>query len=501
MNRLQLFLTLCRHVRMSERRSMAFGQNRAARVVMWFLGLFMVIYMLMISLCLALVANETSSVTPAEFFFSLLPFILVLDLGCRFIGQHTPSQLVKPYMLLPIPKHACVEVFILTSMASANNLMWMLITVPYAVMTMLFGYGVAPTVLFVIAFQVVVVINSQWYMAVRSLTSVSVAWWLLPAAVYGVMFAPWWWTGDIGSLLDFYSLAGTRLDSHAALFFALLAAVLAACFIDNRRMQYYFTYMESSGTSDAALKDVTQLHQLDRFGRLGEYLKLETKSIMRNKNMRRSFVIAACVTMVLGLVISFTDLYSPASLSFDFWMVYPFVLYGATMMVRIMCAEGNYIDCLMVRKENIIDLLRAKYYFHSAMLAVPAVLMLPAVISGRCTLLMLMAMMLFMAGPGYCLLMQMAVYNKQTVPLNTKFVSRGNIETNYFQVVAEMIAMFMPVVITSLLKALLGDTVAYCVMLAVGVAFIAMHKYWLRNIYRRFMARRHDNMQAFRSTR
>lgn len=73
------------------------------------------------------------------------------------------------------------------------------------------------------------------------------------------------------------------------------------------------------------------------------------------------------------------------------------------ILVKIMCYEGNYIDCLMVRKENIIMLLTAKYYIYSALLVFPFILMLPTVFTGKCTLLMLMAYAAFTAGVEYFL--------------------------------------------------------------------------------------------------
>ena len=203
---------------------------------------------------------------------------------------------------------------------------------------------------------------------------------------------------------------------------------------------------------------------------------------------------------MLSLVISFTDLYDDDVYK-AFWVVYTFVLYGALMMIKIMSAEGNYIDGLMIHKENIMQLLRAKYYFYSMMLLLPFLLMLPTVFTGKYTLLSMLSMMSFTAGPVYCLLMQMAVYNRQTIPLNTKFISKGNIENNYFQLVAEMLAMFAPVCIISVLKALCGETVTYVILLLVGLVFVSAHKLWIRNIYRRFMKRRYANMESFRATR
>ena len=99
------------------------------------------------------------------------------------------------------------------------------------------------------------------------------------------------------------------------------------------------------------------------------------------------------------------------------------------------------------------------------------------------------------------LLMQLAVYNKQTIPLNTKFVSKGNVETNWFAFIAEMVAMFAPVALISILSVFFSENVTYLILLVVGVITALARKIWLRNIYERFMKRRYENMESFRATR
>ena len=109
--------------------------------------------------------------------------------------------------------------------------------------------------------------------------------------------------------------------------------------------------------------------------------------------------------------------------------------------------------------------------------------------------------MAFAAGPVFMLLMQLAVYNKQTVPLNSKLVSKGSMETNWFAFFAEMVAMFAPVALISILQLFFNETVAYIILLVSGLAVIATRNLWLRNIYNRFMKRRYENMESFRATR
>lgn len=499
MNKLQLLRVLRKHIKLAEKRSVAYEQNKIAKLFLYIGGAFIIVYLMFIAIILALIANNLSSYTPYELLFGLAPFLLVADFIIRFIGQQTPVQLIKPYSLLPISKYACVEMFIYSSVITPNNLLWTAVTVPYAIMTVLFSEGVFAAFGVVVSFQVLVTINSQWYMLVRTLINQTVKWWVLPVVFYALVFMPLY-LKDIDYLFNFYSSAGDGFAYWHPLNYLLIIFVLAAFVELNKRVQYHFTYVESSGTEKTKMKNVSELRAFDRYGEIGEYLKLETKSLMRNKNLRKSFMFATIFVIMLSLVISFTDLYEDDFFTV-FWIVYIFVLYGSIQLIKIMSAEGNYIDCLMIHKENIIQLLRAKYYFYTAILFLPLLLMLPTVFMGKYSLLALLSMMCFTAGPVYCLLMQMAVYNRQTIPLNTKFISKGNVESNYFQVIAELVAMFCPVMIISILNGLLSEDLVFIVLLVVGLAFILTHKLWIRNIYKRFMVRRYKNMCSFRATK
>lgn len=499
MNKLHLFRALRHHIKLAEKRSVAYEQNKVAKVLLYIGGSFVVLYLVFIAIMLALIANTSSSQTTYEFLFGLLPFFLAADFLVRFISQQTPVQLIKPYSLLPISKYTCVEMFVLSSVVSPNNLVWTAVTVPYVLMTTLFCDGFWVSMGIVVSFQLLVTVNSQWYMLVRTLINQSLKWWVLPIAVYALVFSPLY-CDSIDTLFDIYSSLGRGFAFwHPLHYFGLLLVLFA--FIElNKRMQFHFTYLENANVEAPKMRSVSEFRMFDRFGQTGEYLKLEIKSLIRNKNMRKSFVFSTLFTIFLSLVVSFTDLYQD-DFSKIFWVAYVFMLYGANTLMKIMCAEGNYIDFLAVHKENIIQLLRAKYFFYGSMLVLPFLLMLPTVFTGKHSLLALFSMMCFTAGPVYCLFMQMAVYNRQTMPLNTKFISKGNVENNYFQIVALLLAMFLPVVVISSLRTMFSENTAYLVLLVFGIAFIATYSLWIANIYRRFMKRRYVNMESFRATR
>lgn len=499
MNKLQLYRLLRRHVKLSSKRGPIHDQNRWAKLIIFIMIAFAITYLAFLSVPLALLANSSRSYTPYEYLFGLLPYILALDFVFRFVWQKTPAQLIKPYSLMPIPKYACVEFFIYSNAISSNNLYCNAITIPYVIMTTLFSEGVMTSIAVILACQLLIIVNCQWYMLIRTLINRSLIWWLLPIAVYALLFMPVY-TGAEESFFRFFSTWG---DGFAKWHIIPWIAVFAAfwVFVEiNKRVQYKTTYTESNGATEKPLHAVTELNLLNRYGEVGEYLKLEVKSLMRNKNMRKTFIFGVLTVTFFSLAISFTDLYED-SFSKTFFVVYTFVLFGAVMLIKIMCAEGNYIDGLMIHKENIMQLLKAKYYFYSGMLMLPFLLMLPTVFTGKYSLLMLVSMMCFAAGPVYCMLMQMAVYNRQTIPLNTKFVGKGSLETNYFQVVAELLAMFAPVAFISVLRMITTETATFIILLIIGAAFIVTNNWWIKNIYTRFMKKRYQNMEAFRASK
>lgn len=487
-------------MKLSERRSLVWKQNKAAKIFLMIGAGFTILYLMFFAVIMALAANNSTSVSACELMYGFTPFILLIDFLFRFIMQQTPSQMLKPYSLLPLRKYDVVDCFLANSLMSSGNLIWFAMFIPYAIMSIVFAEGIFVTLAFLLGFYLLILINSQWYMLVRTLVNQHIVWWLLPLAVYLLLFSLWIIHLRIDPMMDMYACFGEKLSHGNVLCFALLLSLLAMLIAINRRVQHHFTWKELTQQKTTKLKHVSRLPFLDRFGETGEYVKLEVKSIMRNKNMRNSFIFANGIVLLLSIIISFTDIYDSPFMN-TFWSVYNFAIYGAMILVKVMCNEGNYIDCLIVRKENLISLLRAKYYFYSILLIVPFMLMIPTLIMGKYTLLQLVAVMAFTMGVEYCVFLQMAVYNKQTIPLNTKFIGKGGMENSSMQIVIELLVFFVPIVFIMLATSLLGDTAGMVLVLVTGLVFIATHRLWIRNIYQRLMKRRYENFEGFRSSR
>ena len=492
MNRIQLYKLLRKNTNLSYKRSPAFEQNKWAKALIYFGGVMFGIYLIMYGAIIGASADGE-----AGMMLAFAPIWLAIDFLLRFIVQTTPGMMVKPYILQPISRYTAIECFLISSQVSGYNFLWLAMFIPYSIIILIAGAGFWAVLLELIACELLIVLNSQVYLFWRTLVNRSVLW-IIPAMVmYALPFTPLFFKMSektFSWMMDTYKMVGTGWY-----FVPIVILLLVAMFFINRWFQFKYVYEEISKKKERELKHVSEFSFLNRFGLVGEYMKIEAKSNMRNKTMRTRCIMSLALIVVFSALIAYTNIYDN-ELALNFWCLYCFAIYGMTALIKIMGQEGNYIDLLMMHRENIVALLTAKFWFYSAVLVIPFIIMLPAVFTGKFSLLMLFAYMLLMAGFLHFVIFQLAVYNKQTLPLQQKVTAKGNFE-NGMQIVIELTALIGPIMLTGIGYLIIGLTYTYIIMCIIGLAFIATNQLWIKNIYKRMMIRRYENIEGFHSTR
>jgi len=280
--------------------------------------------------------------------------------------------------------------------------------------------------------------------------------------------------------------------------YLIVGVVIAFAYWANYVLQMGMVHNEIGKKEEVELKSASQFNMLNRYGAMGEYLKMEIKLRLRNKQVRTQFFVGIGLIFFFSIMLYFTDVYDGGFMK-SFICLYDYVILGVMTLITIMCYEGNYIDGLMSRRDSIYDLLRAKYYFNSLLVLFPFLFILPLMIIGKFSVWMNLGYLLFTIGVLYPCVFQLAVYNKNTLPLNVKLMkSNGG---TMMQNIISMIILFLPIGLEKLCVLLLGPTWGYAPLIILGLAGIFTHRLWLRNIYHRFMLRRYENMEGFRATR
>ena len=201
MNTLRLYFLLRRNTKLSERRNVMFESNQYGKLFTYIVLSFVALEFIALGTFFGWLGAKEQM---PEMIFFLMPFMLFLDFTSRFAMQQTPLMLVKPYLLTPISKYAAIECFLIQQLLDVGNLFWLTLFLPYIFIVWCGGVtGLAALALLALLFLMVLV-NSQWYLLVRTLINQSIFWWALPAVFYGSLVLPFFVLPDsyIDMILD-----------------------------------------------------------------------------------------------------------------------------------------------------------------------------------------------------------------------------------------------------------------------------------------------------------
>ena len=493
-----LLLDLRKHQKLANKRHPSFEQNRFGKFFLYFGVIFWIAYLIFASILLSFLFEDIfPNMEPYHIMNQGLIYIMIIDFLSRFALQRTPAQEMKPYLLLPIKKNKLLNAYLLQSGLKGYNLFWLILFVPFAFLTLFRFYGIEGIIFYCIGIRLLMILNNYWYLLCRLLINEKIYFIALPIIIYGLLGAIEFTCNHPISTFTM-NLGEGFIEGNILPFAGTIIAILLMALI-VRKVQTHYIYNELSKIKDTKAKHISEYKFLDRYGEIGEYFRLELKLIFRNKRGKISFRTGCLAIIMFSAILSFdTDMYSGVS-GQSFVLAYCYAILGL-MLTQIMSFEGNYLDGLMSRKESIYNLLRAKYYFYSFVALLPFLLLLPAVIMGKITLLSSIAYMFLSVGPVYCMLFQLAVFNKKTVNLNESITGK-NSGGSFYQTLLTMAAFFLPMLINAILSPLFGVEVTQWIFIGLGITLILASPYWIKNVYNRFMKRRYENMEGFRSSR
>lgn len=493
-----LFNELRKQGKLAARRHPMYEKNKFGKYFMYAMSVFWAGYLIFFGIAFAKgFASVAPNMEPYHILNSGLIFVLALDFLIRFPFQQTPTQEVKPYLLIPVKRNRILDFLLIRNGLNTFNLIWLFMFVPFAILTVVPFYGIWGVIAYSFGIWLLMIFNNYWYLLCRTLINERIWWIGLPIGVYAgvaaAIFIP-----ENSLVGDFFmNLGEGYIRANLLAYLGTLAAIVVLWLI-NRRVIAGLVYSEINKVEDTKVKHLSEYKFLERYGEIGEYLRLELKMLSRNKSCKMSLRTIALIVVLFSSIMSFSHAYDEGFMK-GFVSIYSFVAFGTVILTRIMSYEGNYIDGLMSRKESIFNLLKAKYYFYSMVMVIPFILMIPAIIMGKSTLLSAFSFAFMTTGLVYFLLFQLAVYNNKTTPLNEGVTGRQSTGTG-FQNLVSLGSFGLPMTLYFSLKALCGEVAAEWILLGIGLTFTLTSHLWIKNVYTRFMRRRYQNMEGFRDT-
>lgn len=494
-----IYSILRQHQKLASKRHPMFERNRYAKLITAIAIGIGLVYLILIGLFLPIILHAVRPNGEASRLFNQgMPYLLMLDFYLRFLFQKIPVQEIKPYILLPIPRRQLIHFFMLRSGSGFHNLFWFALLIPFAFSAILTHQGISGVIGFLAGYWVLFLVNNYWYLLCRTLINERLVFIFLPLVFYGTFIAI-----EIlfpGNKLNTLTLnIGEGFISWNPLCWAVPLILLLSLYLTDFYIQRHYAGKELAKSDSTRLRHISEYSFLDRWGETGEYIRLEIRLRIRNKAVRNQFRTGIICMLAFSMLLSFSNIYDTGFMK-NFICVYNFAVLGVITLVQIMNVEGNYLDGLISRKESVLSLLKAKYYFNIMLLIIPLVLCIPAIWTGKITVLTAITCLFMTSGPIYALLFQLAVYNHKTFPLDSQITGK-NAGGNSFQSLLTSFIFLIPILLNDLFCWIWGEIAGQLILLMLGIILTLTHPWWLQNIYRRFMKRRYVNLDGFRNTR
>ena len=556
-----IFNELRKHRKLAFRRHPMRERNRTARLLGWILEGLWALYLVFLGSTFA--AEFTDMVPTWEPYLVMnayvLPCLLVLDFLLRFPLQKTPTQEVKPYLLLPVKKSRLIDSLLLQSACSSFNLCWLFLIVPFSYLTLLPSAGIGSCLTYFAGIWLLFLTNNYLHLLCRTLINERTRWVLLPLVLYGGMtcllflpsenpiFSPsnpvicfFLHLGNGFIQGDFLTFIGTVLT------LMLLVGINRS--VMNRAVYHELARTDSSSyfrsfasfRSFAALRSGSVVRLFEHFGKTGKafresgnkvkesgkpfgesgnkvkesgkpfeeperffketnlYLQLELKMLLRCHSCRSALRSVVLLITIFSAALGFSGIYDAPFMT-TFICVYNFSAFGLIFLPKVLSFEGNYIDGLWTHRASIQSLLKAKYYLYSLGELIPLTLMIPPLLTGKVSLLTVCTWFFYTTGVVYFQLFQLAVYNRQTLPLHEKLTSRQG--SSGMQILIKLAVFGLPLLLYTTLETLWGTTLTNLLFLTAGLAFTLASPWWLNQVCRRFLQRKYENFEGFRESR
>ncbi len=476
-------------------RSTSLGQEIAVKILLAFLGLYILASCLVMGFALfPLLSEHVADRSPVQAVNGALLLWVIAELFTRFFLQTLPTLNIKPLMVQPVQRNTVIHYMLIKSMFSFYNLPALLISIPFALSAVkngAFSFLSALAWLMVVAGLLLCInfgnflVKKKFADNIREFVPYLLGALLLALLEYFNIFSI---TGYIGRAVD-------QVPEYPAL--ALIPLLLGAALYTWN----YFTlkdkfYLDSSLKSKVSEARALNLGWLDRFGPLAPFIKLDIKLLWRNKRPRTSLYMAVMM-LAYGLIFYTNDIYSGMAA----WKIFLGIFMTGIFMINfgqfIPAWDSSYYPLIMAQNIPLKEYLRSKAALMYLSVFILFLGTLPYAYFGMEIVIAHLVAAVYNAGVNIPVLLFAGSFNKKRIDLE-KSVFLNYQGTGAAQWLVAIPVMLIPLLIWYTAYKMAGTTAAHLVMGAIGITGILFNSPVLDFITRAYQERKYDALNGFK---
>lgn len=484
-------LQLFKHQLKEQVRSSIWQKSLALRIFFGFVAL----YLLLNFIVLGLIADKIviqlyGDVDVVSVLTGFLLYYFVADLLFRFLFQQVPSIAIQPYLTLAIKKSTLLHYPILKSAFSFFNVIPLFVFAPFFVKNIFGVHNNEFTIIWGGSVLSLIVINNNLnfflkkYFAKKPLL-IMLLFVLLAVLLYLNYINKFGFNEYF--TLGLYAMG----KSYFFLFVPLVLVVLSyflAYFMLKRN-----AYIEDIGK--IGMHKMSGFSFLNRYGELGQLMRMELKLVLRNKRPR-TILYVSIMFLFYGLLFYPNEIYSD-SFFLSFCALFVTSSFAINHGQFLFGMESSYFDMFLAHKVSVYNFIKSKYIVLSGACIMSYVLTLPYGFLGLHILYLQTAFVLYNIGVTTILMIYFGTYS-------TSFIDLGKSQfMNYQGTGIAQFALMLPVFGLPLIIyyscIFLGISAYYNLIIGiVGVFGMLLHDQLLQLMVKQFEKRKYRMAVGFR---
>ncbi|MCT4638303.1 MAG: DUF5687 family protein [Bacteroidales bacterium] len=484
--------SLISHQLKSARRSPIFGKSVGIKVLMGFLFFIILLDMLVFAFHFGGELAKHSS-DPKQELLSYFLYYFGAMLLVRSMFQKLPTMAVTPYLLLPIKKSRLVNFILTKPFYNVFNLIPLVLILP--IMASIYKSVSAADVFMILVVGLVsdMFVNYLAMYIKRVQIKHEFVYYIFLFTILSAFALEYFAIVDINALSG--AMFMSILNNPVYIFVPVL--LFAGIYYVNYLLLYNnFSLEEFSRGKDSKRGSLGGVTYFERFGKVGEFILLELKMMIRNKRTRTQLFMFP-IFALYGLLF-YTK---PDIMDMNGFLIFVgLFMTGGFMMsfgLYFFAWESSHFDLVLTANSSYDNYIKSKYNLMVMMSVIMYLITIPYVYFGVQILLINTVTFLFNIGVNSVLLLYFATNNKKHMEL-----SQGS-AFNFQGVSGQHFVLMIPLLVFPvILYAPFGiagfANIGFVAIGLLGVIGVIFRDSLLRGVTRKFIQRKHRMAEGFR---
>lgn len=415
----------------------------------------------------------------------------VLDLIIKYLWQEMPTQNIKPFLTMNIPKKTLVNYMFIKTFLSVFSWINSLFFITFSIIALFNGYSFLQVFGWFIGVSLLFYLNNFINILFNDKENVAIVVAVIIAAVIGLGYY------DILPVLSYsetFFYGFFEKPYFALLSIVLFSALWWICF----KYIYQEFYLDQGLEAKKTVGKTENIAFLNKYGALGSFINNDIKMLRRNK-MTKGILMGSFMFLFYGLLMFTSPIYkTPAMMMF----MGLFVTGGFQFMFgqRVPAFDSSYYPLMMTLNVPYKEYLKAKWWLMNIVTAASIVIALGYAYFGWNVYVTFFAAGLYNIGVNSQFTLWSGAFNKTQIDLNSKEKRIG--QKNSFNMKSLLLLipkMLLPMLVFALMQYFFGITAGVVSVAILGLIGFLMREKIFDIIVKHYKVEKYSTLEAFKN--